>query len=383
MFKEIAKDANTSWDDIARCIYGTTERAGDIEKLNNNIVSGNILVPNEDDTIESNVVGICLEKGDKIYKGFSEHLLIDKLGAIKGAVMIFVETDENYDFNFYEAVKIYDESGLFLKGRIANIFPNANNQAKWTQVEVKSSAGILLESDLPYPLEYMNLSIRTILTNIAGYYGLSIEFSDAPELDEIITNEIGTAFTAGINEKAFNFMSRLCLSRGLLLDDKGNGLFVGRFNPNTAEKINFIEGDCIGVKSIRAEFKTDGLARYYEVNSQYPKTESVTVQIPFPIPIIKRFNSNDYNSEDLQSIATKIACKAIGDAFKLRIVLNEYLAVKKGDFVIVKYPSAKIYKETDFVIEDIIPKAPDETYLILTLPCAYTGIIPEELPLCS
>lgn len=383
MFKEIKKTASTSWDDIARRIYGTPERAGDIEKLNNNIGSGGVLVPQEDEEIETGETGLRLERGENVYKNFSEYTLIDKLGAIKGGVLIFLITDNKYkELKLKDSVKLYDENGLFLKGRIANIYPRRNKNARWIQVEIKSDAGILLESDLPYPLEFMNLSRKQILTNIAGYYGITIEFSGAPELDEIVTTETGTAFTAGINEKAFNFMFRLCKSSGLLLQDTGTGLFVGRLEDGTKEKINFIDGECVGVNEIYSEFKTDGLARYYEVNSQYPTTDSATVQIPFPYPITKRFNSNDFNAANLNNVASLIACDEIGKAFKIYIELNEDKAVKSGEFAVVKNEDIFIYEETDFVIEQII-RTVDKTSLILTLPCAYTGIIPESLPLCG
>lgn len=382
MFKEHAKTASTSWDDIARRVYGTPERAGDIEKLNNNISSGGVLVPQEDEETESGETGLRLEHGENVYKNFSEHTLIDRLGAIKGAVLIFVVSDDiKYSFKFNDAVKLYDEDGLFLKGRIANIYPRRNKKVQWIQVEIKSDAGILLESDLPYPLEFMNLSRKQILTNIAGYYGVGIEFSDAPELDEIFKTEIGTSFTAGINEKAFNFMFRLCQSAGLLLHDTGSGLFVGRLDSSTKEKINFMDGECVGINEIYSEFKTDGLARYYEVNSQYPATDSATVQIPFPFPVTKRFNSNDYNAADLTNVATLIACKEIGEAFKVYISLNENKTVKSGDFAIVKNEAIFLSEETEFVIEQVI-RGVDSTTLVLTLPCAYTGVIPESLPMC-
>lgn len=383
MYKEHAKTASTSWDDIARRVYGTPERAGDIEKLNNNITSGGVLVPQEDEETESGETGLRLEHGENVYKNFSEHTLIDRLGAIKGAVLIFVVTDDTkYSFKFNDAVKLYDEDGLFLKGRIANIYPRRNKKAQWIQVEIKSDAGILLESDLPYPLEFMNLSRKQILTNIAGYYGIPIEFSDAPELDEIFKTETGTSFTAGMKEKAFNFMFRLCQSSGLLLHDTGAGLFVGRLGDGTKEKINFIDGACVGVDEIYSEFKTDGLARYYEVNSQYPATDTATVQIPFPFPVTKRFNSNDYNAANLANVASLIACKEIGDAFKVYITLNENKAVKSGDFSVVKNEAIFLSEETEFVIEQVI-RGVDSTALILTLPCAYTGVIPESLPMCS
>lgn len=381
MYKEIKKSDSTSWDDISRRVYGTPDKAGDLEKLNNNVVSGGILAPRVDEDFESSSSGLRLEKGDKIFNNFSEFTLIDSLGSIKGAILIFND-DEKYNFKFNEPVKLYDEKGLFLKGYIANINPCIDKRTRWVQVEIKSIAGVLIESELPYPLEFVNLTLRQILTNISGYFGIKIEFSDTPELDEIFKNEIGTSFTAGINEKTFNFMYRLCQSRGLLLNDTGDGLFVGKLKTDGKEKINFVENECTGANSVVSFFNTDGLARYYEVNSQYPQTMSETVAIPFPRPITKRYNSNDFNAENLKTTASQIACRDIGNHFKVKITLNENKNLKSGDISIVKWSSAYIHEETEFVIESVVRNV-DLTQITLTLPCAYTGEIPESLPLCS
>jgi hypothetical protein len=380
MYKELKKDKSTSWNDISRRVYGTPDKAGDLEKMNNNVTSGGVLAPQEEEEKESTGEGLRLEKGEKVFTEFPEYTLIDNLGSIKGAVLIFND-DAEHDFKFNESVKLYDDEGLFLKGYVANIQPCMDNRTKWIQVEVKSDAGVLLETDLPYPLEFVNLTLKQILTNIAGYFGIKIEFSDVPELDEIFKNEIGTSFTAGINEKTFNFMYRLCQSKGLLLTDTGDGLFVGKLDTEKQEKINFIENECLGVLSVKSRFYTDGLARYYEVNSQYPKSMSATVTVPFPRPITKRFNSNDYNADNLAAIAAQIACKEIGEHFKVFININEQKELKSGNLTIVQWESAYINEETEFIIESVIKKV-DYTQITLTLPCAYTGQIPEKLPLC-
>lgn len=380
MYKELKKDKTTSWNDISRRVYGTPDKAGDLEKMNNNVTSGGVLAPQEEEEKESTGEGLRLEKGEKVFTEFPEYTLIDNLGSIKGAVLIFND-DAEHDFKFNESVKLYDDEGLFLKGYVANIQPCMDNRTKWIQVEVKSDAGVLLETDLPYPLEFVNLTLKQILTNIAGYFGIKIEFSDVPELDEIFKNEIGTSFTAGINEKTFNFMYRLCQSKGLLLTDTGDGLFVGKLDTEKQEKINFIENECLGVLSVKSRFYTDGLARYYEVNSQYPKSMSATVTVPFPRPITKRFNSNDYNANNLAAIAAQIACKEIGEHFKVFIIINEQKELKSGNLTIVQWESAYINEETEFIIESVIKKV-DYTQITLTLPCAYTGQIPEKLPLC-
>lgn len=386
MYKEFPKSAGDTWDDISRRAYGTPEKGGDIAKMNNNIEEGKVLVLEESETDSSDVEitgEIYLRHGEVNYNDFSECSLFDGMEAIKGASFVFNQTDIDYKFSFSDSVTICDEKELFLKGRIANIKPCLTDYANWVQVEVKSHAGVLAETNMPNPFEFTSLSIRGVLEQVAGYYNQKISFSGESELDEVFTNEIGTSFTAEKNETVWQFMRRICRSRGLLLTDTGDGLFIGRYKPDTQEKLNLIEGACLGVKDIRGEFLTVGLARYYELNSQYPSTDTATAQIPFPVPITKRIDSNDFNSLNLLSTAQMFACKQVGEHFKIYALLSENIRKKSGDFVVVKYPKIKIDKETDWVIETIERRHPDSTFLVLTLPCAYTYEIPESLPLCE
>ena len=102
------------------------------------------------------------------------------------------------------------------------------------------------------------------------------------------------------------------------------------------------------------------------------------MQIPFPVPITKRFDSNDFNGLDLATVAEKIACREIGEHFKITCLLSVNYPVKSGNFAILKNDKIKIDKETDFIIESVVRKHPDATILTLVLPCSYTFEIPEE-----
>lgn len=400
MYKQILKQTGDSWDNISRRIFGTPERAGDFEKLNSSTLGDKVIVfepkpETEEETSgmslspdgersRSRNEGVYIEIGETIYKDFSEYTLIDSLGGIKAGIFVFLCTDENVNsFRFNQAVKVYDENGVFLEGRIANVKSIRNENTTHIQIEVKSNAGILIESVVPYPLEFANQSIQQILTTIAGYYGLDIEFDEEGITEEIFTNEIGTSYSAKIDETTFQFMYRICSSRGLILHDTGTALKVFKLNAEILEKINFIEGECIGINSIRTDFIGDNLARYYEVNSQYPLTGSTVVTTPYPMPITKRLNSNDLNAKNIEEIAQRLACREIGKHFSLNIELTDNFSIKSGDIAVVKQTAVQIPAETDFVIEQAIRINPDIMSLTLTLPCVYTGILPETLPLCN
>lgn len=384
MFKPLAKNKNTNWDDVSRRVYGVPDKASNLQKLNANVQSGEIMAPVNDTQIESREIGVRIETGDNIYNDFSEYELIDKIGSVKAAIFIFLNTDGIYPLNLKDEVKVYDENGLFLTGRISNLDPHVTTAQKWVQVEIKSHAGILADTDCPYPLEFSNQSLKAILSNLAEIYGQEITFSDDTELDEVCVNEIGTSFAARPNERVFSFMSRLCKSRGFIIKDTGSGLFVGRLQQGEQEKISFIAGECVGVKEWHAKFHTDGLARYYELNSQYPDTQTAISQVPIPYPVTRRLHSDDFNANDLNSVADLKACEDIGHHFQVILILNEERRdLKTGDFAIIKNPDIYIDEETEFVVKKITPLDNDETKILFVLPCAYTGVIPETLPLCS
>lgn len=384
MYKVFNKSEGDAYDAIARQAYGTPERAGDIAKINNNIKSGQVVAYiDKGDAKQPEKKEVCLVVGDESYTDFPEYSLIDGLAQVRGAVFVYNKTDVEYNFKIGDDAFVFDEDGLFIKGYVANVTNALNRSANWSQVEIKSLAGVMVDSDMPYPQEFTSLSVKSILSELAAAYSQSIEFSNELELDEVFQNEIGTSFASLNAEKVWEFMARICSSRGLLLTDTGNGLFVGRYKANTEEKLNLIDGECLGVQEMRLVARGDGLARYYEINSQYPETASATVSIPFPVPIIKRFNSNDYNAKDLESVGARIACSEIGKHFKLLARLSENKQLRSGSFAVVKNEKIKIFKETDFVIERVERKHPDTTLLVMTLPCAYTYEIPGELPQCS
>lgn len=384
MYKVFTKTKSDTYDDISRQAYGTTANAGDIARLNNNIEEGEVLayIEDEEEPKAPESGKVLLQVDGVNYDDFSQYRLIDILGGVRAAIFIFNKTDREYDFKMGDEVVVFDEDGLFLKGRITIIDGNLDERVNYFQIEIKSHAGELLDTDMPYPNEFNHSSIRNILQSVATCYNQKISFSEEKELDEIFVNEIGTSFSASNKEKVLDFMTRVCDSRGLLIQDTGDGLFVGRFKANTEEKLNLIDGACLGLKNIRLLFNGNNLARYYELNSQYPEPASYTVQIPFPIPIISRKNSNDYNASDLPSITKMIACQEIGKHLTLTAILSENKNIKAGSFAIVKNEKIKINKETDFVIKQVERRHPDLTIIIMTLPCAYTFEIPEELPLC-
>lgn len=380
MYKKITKQKNDSWDDISRRIFGTPERSGDFEKLNSGAMGDEVIIFEESKNSESEHIDVALQAGDTEFTDFSEYKLISPLDGVKGAVFIFLPSDDILKLKKGQPVSVFDKEKEFLTGRIANIKAILNENINFIQIEIKSNAGILIESDVPHPLEYGNQSIKDCLTTLVDIFGQTIEFEDDGICDEIFTNEIGTSYAAKKNESVFQFIYRIISSRGLTLIDTGHGLKVFKLDTKQ-DKISFIEGECIGVKRIEVNFTGDNLARYYEVSSGYPANTSIIITTPVSNPITKRLENDDINANNIEETATRIVCKELGKHFNIYMELSDNFLIDPGEIVIVKYPSVLIQDESEFVIKSVVKIKPDILKIALTLPCVYTGVMPEALPL--
>ncbi len=154
MYKRITKQKNDSWDDISRRAFGTPEHSGDFEKLNNGTLGDEVIIFEEplnsdDDSQDGEII---LQVGENEFIDFSEYKLISSLDSARAGIFIFLPSSINNKLMKGQPAKIIDESGTFLEGRIANIKAVLREDINFVQVEVKSNAGILVETNVPYPL---------------------------------------------------------------------------------------------------------------------------------------------------------------------------------------------------------------------------------------
>lgn len=378
MFKKISK-GNLDYDNISRRLYGTPDKAGDLAKINNN-TDGEIIVP-DNEVLSAEGEGVRCNIDGKIFERFQHTLLLNLLGAVRGAVLDYEETEETKSFKMGQRICLYNDSDLFLKGYIANIYPDSDNSGVFDRMEVKSAAGVLIDTVVPPPRDFLYMSIRTIIQTICDYFGLDVEFSEDPELDYVTNSDIGNSYSAQEGESCWDFIVRIANSRGLFVDDDGQKLIVGRIKESDPV-MSLIEGAAVGVYEWHSKFQTDNLGRYYLVYTQNPVGASAVAEIPFDLPITKTEEVFDAYESDLQNNADWFACRSIGEAFKVELAVNDFLGLQKGQIVILQSPSCKIYEETKMIVEEMYEDSDEGNSIVLTLPCAYTGQIPESLPLC-
>ena len=429
MYKPILK--NTSWQNISRAEYGTTNKANTLEKLNNGKDDGEVIVYREEynsinnynrnnknnnnnnakNPNTTNNQDLYIEINNSEIKKFISIELLHSITTIRSAILHLHRID---DIKIFDSCNICYNNNLFLKGYIKNIVPTLNTENNSYMVQIKSYAGMLVDSIVPQELEFINSNLKEIVEQICDVYNIKVEFNknnnsssntnnsttDNRIIEYKINNETDNSASAKLNETAWSFITRLCNSRGLVVQDNGNGtICIGSINKNTntttAErernqnqnsKYSFILGDT-SICSWLPIYNYDNLARYYEIYSQFNTNskELITLEA-IKLPITKRIINNEINEGILREYGNWIVCREIGKAIKLQIDINGTLNNKNikelevGNTINIQNKLIGFEKETEMLIETKIVNYPDKTSLILTLPCAYNGIVPDKLP---
>ena len=102
------------------------------------------------------------------------------------------------------------------------------------------------------------------------------------------------------------------------------------------------------------------------------------------LPITKRIINNEINEGILKEYGNWIVCREIGKAIKLQIDINgssnkNIKELNVGDTINIQNKLMGFEKETEMLVETKIVNYPNKISLILTLPCAYNGIVPDKL----
>lgn len=258
MYKQITK--NTSWENISRAEYGTTSRVNDLIKLNNGKDIGEVIVykdntnkqnkQNKSNTENKNINNnseIHIEINNSEIKEFISIELLESITTIKSVILHLHRIN---DIKIFDNCYIYygnnkNTNNLFLKGYIKNIIPTLNAENNSYILQIKSFAGILVDSVVPQELEFINSNLKDIVEQICSVYNIKISFnqnniSDKGIIEYKINNKINNSVSAKLNETAWSFITRLCNSRGLLVQDLGDGtIHIGSVDKNKNSKLLF------------------------------------------------------------------------------------------------------------------------------------------------
>ena len=144
--------------------------------------------------------------------------------------------------------------------------------------------------------------------------------------------------------------------------------------------MSFIEGEAIGVTGWKPLINTNNLARYYEAHSQFPEISCAKAVIPFDYPAIKRVPNEDVSSGVLQEFLNWYVCREVGRAYQQVLSVDDNLNLYTGDFATIQNSDIFGGKAVKMVVVEKKALYPGGNVFTFSLPCAVTGILPEELP---
>jgi hypothetical protein len=417
MYKEINK--TFSWENISRAEYGTSDQANNLKRLNNNKENGDVIVYDKknvnnnsnkqnnnaikrntnNNSININNSTNTTNKPELIInnKPITEYIQIDLINSIQDirSAIVYVHRIDN--IKVFDYCVINQNNKTFLQGYIKNIIPILNANDKHYVIQIKSIVGILLDTAVPLPLEFTNSNLREIIESICNIYDIKPIFTGNDIINYKINNEIETSASAKINESLWSFITRLCNSRGLLVQDTGtNEIIIGTLGDNNnsnnndnnkqnKSKLSIVYGQS-SITNWLPIYNYDNLARYYEVYSQFNTNSKELITLEqIKLPITKRIINNEINEGIIKNYGNWIIGREIGKAVKVQIEFindNNIKDIDIGNYLSVQNEFIGFKKPTDLIIEKIITSYPyNKTTMILTLPCSYNGTIPTTLPM--
>ena len=103
---------------------------------------------------------------------------MESITTIKSAILHLHRID---DIKIFDNCNIYygnnkNTNNLFLKGYIKNIIPTLNAENNSYILQIKSYAGILVDSVVPQELEFINSNLKDIVEQICDVYNIKISW---------------------------------------------------------------------------------------------------------------------------------------------------------------------------------------------------------------
>lgn len=127
----------------------------------------------------------------------------------------------------YKDVEVYYDNNLLVTGTILNISFSSQANKTLAKVEGYSKTGVLQDCNVSlsnYPLEMSNMSPREMFEKLAKPYNIDVLVNDnaSEEMDDPIDGDR----SIGVSESISQFMSKICIERGLILSHTQNGKIV-------------------------------------------------------------------------------------------------------------------------------------------------------------
>lgn len=327
------------------------------------------------------------------FSGFSLNLSIDQLGAgISFNSPFFPEIKKYRDLfrpRKYQDVEAYIGGNKVFKGTMDLVNPLSTNQSNSVNIQCRSKTAIIVDCTFEksdFPVQFSNAKLDEIVNSVINKFGLTSVFPLGPgALFELAGPKSPT-------ETIFSFLQNLARQRKFLMNQNAAGnLVFDTANSNNTPVANFKEGQQ-GVTVSDGKYDGTKMFSSFDVFGQERGKTNNHGRIVDPtmegIIRPKSITANGTNSANIIDSATWAATAAIAAAINIPLSVEgwrrpdgELWAV--NEIITLFAPSLMIYKPYNFLIKAAtlsdLPSA-KTTALTLTIPGAYTGILPEVYP---
>jgi prophage tail gpP-like protein len=274
----------------------------------------------------------------------------------------------------YQEVAIYYGDELLLTGRIEKMDITATAALK---IEGRSRPAVLIEASLQAPLQYHNVTLATLASELAKPFGVGVD------------NRVqGLAVYESINhqadQKCFDALNALAEKEAIFLSSTPSGdLLLERFSLGTAQA-RFVRGQDV---YLDASVSYDGSARFSSLTLLSQNEEELELShtlidptLSIERPLVEVVEAADLAT--LQAMAKRRMALAIAESMKIELTLlgwhrtsDDSRLLRVGDVVVVQDEAIQVFQETSLVIQNItldLASGDAKTTLSLVLPSLYT-----------
>lgn len=257
----------------------------------------------------------------------------------------------------YKSADLFIGGELYIAGQQIKWSPAVRENERLKTVDVRTRAGHTIECMAQKrALQFDNQKLSEIATAILQPYG--------DKMRPVFLSGDSDRFTKvrkEITDTDFAFLSGIAQQKGFLMtsSDDGSIAFL-RANIDGKPVFRFIEGES-GIENITATY--DGQQRfssYQAVTEVAGRSGPIAILNDESIPAYRPFvfSADDLESGNLDTALQWRRSKALADACRLSLVVtgwrNQYGQLWRENMKgTVLYPSADIFKETDYIISGV------------------------------
>ncbi|NIZ41504.1 hypothetical protein PVA45_08485 (plasmid) [Entomospira entomophila] len=268
---------------------------------------------------------------------------------------------------------IYYGDELLLTGRIEKV---ERSQSKNLKIEGRSLPAVLIDASMPSPSQYHDVTLATLISDIARPYGLSVEnrVENLPTYPQL-QGEVDAKIHSFINccAENDNILLRSTANGNILIDKQKEGdvqaTFCAQQGGYLDAQVSFDGSQRFSSLTLLAQ-SADDLELSYTINDQ---------SMPIYRPLVEKAEAKDLAT--LQNIAKRRLALTLSQSMSLSLSLNGWYRgmhgklLQVGDIIQLEDASLNLERPTAFLIESLalsLSNGEWRTALGLVLPNLYS-----------